>query len=85
MMLALAIPLARPVDVESQGTIREGWVSRLAAAFLSLFRANAPSVRDRLLARMRTPRAAVGFPFRTTPEPPPTKRDRNCDCVPMGW
>ena len=51
MTQALAIPLARPVDVESQGTIREGWVSRLAAAFLSLFRANAPSARPQLRLR----------------------------------
>jgi hypothetical protein len=85
MTHALTIPLVPPIDVDVRDARCAGLVSRLVAAVLSLLRTDALAVRHRPLARMRKRRAAVGFPYRTTPKPPPTKRDHNCDCVPSWW
>jgi hypothetical protein len=85
MTHARSIPLVRPINVDGQGARHAGLVPKLVAAALSLFRRDATAARDRAVGRISMHRSDVGFPCRTTPNPSPTKRDHNCDCVPLWW
>jgi hypothetical protein len=74
---------APSLDRDRDEAGRPGLLGRIAAACLTLLRADLRAAPQRPLAHIRAKRNAIGFPYRATPAPRSQRRDYRCDCVPL--
>jgi hypothetical protein len=82
---SMAHPASLPTGKDLTAARRHGFLSKVAANALSLWRTAIGRPLARPLAKVRARQAALGFPFRSDPVPPLEEPDRDCDCVPLEW
>ncbi len=85
-----ADPKSEPIALSQFGNVRpaasrHGFLSKVSANALSLWRTAIGRPLARPLAKVRAHQAALGFPFRSDPVPPPAEPDRDCDYMPLQW